>query len=1145
MDKNLHRKHRLPYFGMRLALSLGVVFIGVVTGHSQDRPADNSDAIAVTKSRAGATQDDPPRPLPPKIADASDEGRLAIAAIKLPTGVTATLFAAEPDVVNPVAIDVDHLGNVFVCESFRQARGIEDNRDHPEWLIDDLSATTVADRLAYMHQHLGERIATYSEHDDRIRILTDTNGDGTADVSQIFVDGFNRPEEGTGAGVLRIGNQVWFTCIPNLWRFDLHDDGSMHRTKVHSGFGVRFAFRGHDLHGLTLGPDGRLYFSIGDRGYNVNESIADPESGAVFRCELDGSGLEVVATGLRNPQELTFDDFGNLFTCDNNSDSGIDQARLIHVVEGADYGWRMQYQYMPDRGPYIREGIWDPETTNRPAYTVPAIAALGDGPSGLTYYPGTGWSDDYLHHFFVCDFRGQANNSGIRTFTLEPAGASFKLNENQKAIWGVLATDVDFGPDGRLYIADWVEGWTGPGKGRIYALQHERAAHDPVVAEVASMLREGMGNRTDNELASLLGHRDRRIRMGAQFELAKREKFDVFLDELERASNIFSQLHALWGMGQLLRTEFQLAQEQRERMIQTLDSLFKTNQADLIGQVCRFVGENGIAELEERLLSALRDENDQVKFHAVIASSKLASPQQLVRVARFITENSHRDAMLAHAGVMAMYHLGRQFEKTLPAGQRRSSFVSSHPYNQAIRMRSSSVRRACIVALRKQRSALCAAGIGDPDEGVAMEAVCAVYDLQVKDAWAKAFGALNSTPHRSAALLRRLMHINYRLGETQNALVLSQFATNPKNELALRIEAVKLLGEWETTNPIDAVDGRVHPIQQRSVMPIKMLMGNMWPKIHALEEDLQLEFIHAATKIRVPTLTTAFTEIAADAAKDSAIRTAALSAVVANEPTSPGPLLESLLDAEVPELRRLAVSLVSKSSPQQVMPAIKAMVESDSTSDRQHAFHLLSTMSDEESLSLLSSAMENYSSIPADTQLDVYQALLSRREELGDERVERFSTILAEPPFGLYRLTLVGGDRASGKIVYEKTELSCVRCHKIGSIGGDVGPDLTRIGADKDRTYLLRALLDPNAEIAENFSTVLILDLDGRSHVGIVRHQDEVNLHLIDDQGRTSIIPKNEIDVMKETKSAMPADLVDKMSLLEVRDLIEYLANLR
>ncbi len=332
-------------------------------------------------------QDKTPPPKEPTVAEASDEGKKAMETFKYPKQLEVQLFAAEPDVANPVAIHVDHQGRVFVCESFRQEVGIEDNREHGEWLHEDLAAQTVQDRINYIRRHAPD-ISEYTSQDDRIRLLQDADLDGLADSSTVFANGFNAIEMGTGAGVLSYRGNVYYTCIPDLFMLKdtTGDNRANRRISLHQGFGVRFAFRGHDMHGLIVGPDGRLYFSIGDRGYNVSPEIKDPASGAVFRCELDGSNLEVFATGLRNPQELAFDDEGNLFTGDNNSDSG-DKARWVFVVPGGDSGWRMHFQYLMDRGPFNREKIWHPYGPDTPAYIVPPIDNISDGPSGLAFYP--------------------------------------------------------------------------------------------------------------------------------------------------------------------------------------------------------------------------------------------------------------------------------------------------------------------------------------------------------------------------------------------------------------------------------------------------------------------------------------------------------------------------------------------------------------------------------------------------------------------------------------------------------------------------------------------------------------------------------------------------------------------------------------
>src|SRR5207248_6197568 len=145
---------------------------------------------------------------------------------------------------------------------------------------------------------------------------------------------------------------------------------------------------------------------IGDRGFNVTtsdgRSLAVPDTGSVLRCNPDGTELEVFATGLRNPQELAFDAFGNLFTGDNNSDSG-DRARWVYLVEGGDSGWRIGYQYLDTRGPWNAEKMWHKQWGEQAAFLVPPVENIANGPSGVTMYPGTGLPKEYAGRFFLSD----------------------------------------------------------------------------------------------------------------------------------------------------------------------------------------------------------------------------------------------------------------------------------------------------------------------------------------------------------------------------------------------------------------------------------------------------------------------------------------------------------------------------------------------------------------------------------------------------------------------------------------------------------------------------------------------------------------------------------------------------------------------
>ena len=126
---------------------------------------------------------------------------------------------------------------------------------------------------------------------ERIRFLKDTDGDQRADVSTIFADGFQEEFTGVAAGVLPIDGAVLFTVYPDLWRLrDLDGDHRAdERVSLARGFGVHAAFDGHDLHGLTIGPEGKVYFSCGDNrffGYDPRGQTAAPsEYGRRFAHE--------------------------------------------------------------------------------------------------------------------------------------------------------------------------------------------------------------------------------------------------------------------------------------------------------------------------------------------------------------------------------------------------------------------------------------------------------------------------------------------------------------------------------------------------------------------------------------------------------------------------------------------------------------------------------------------------------------------------------------------------------------------------------------------------------------------------------------------------------------------------------------------
>jgi putative membrane-bound dehydrogenase-like protein len=662
-------------------------------------------------------------------------------------GFEVGLFAREPLVKDPVAFAIDPAtGRIAVCESFRQSHGVEDNRSSPYWVLDDLAAQTVEDRRAYMLKWADKfegGARWFTEKDDRIRMLIDFDGDGVADHAEPVADQFNDIVDGTGSGALWVDGDLWFTNIPHLWviRDSDHDGVPDKRESLYEGFGVRTALRGHDMHGLTFGPDGRIYWSIGDRGYNVTlpdgRVLFDPHDGAVFRCERDGSDIEVFATGLRNPQELAFDRFGNLFTGDNNSDAG-DRARLVYVAEGGETGWNMSYQTLSgsnERGPWNQEGIWWTERPLDPAWTLPPIAHVGAGPSGFAFYPGVGLPERYDDHLFLCDFRGADQNSSVRAFQMKPSGAGFELVDEHEFIRNVLATDVAFGPDGRVYVSDWGGGWESNETGQIYTAWHPDHVNSDGVLTARTILSEGFSDRFDDELIELLEHPHRDVRLFAQFELADRgEDTTSLLEEAAVGGFDFNaRMHAAWALEMQSRTT-NLETDDPDHPGHRLLPLLEDRDPEIRAQGARLVGMAGIQDAAEPLRSLLFDENNRVRYFAMMSLGRLDVAEALPEIAAVIAENEDRDDFLRHAGVMACTWLSKDDPDRL-------NQLAVHP--------SRSVRLVALLAMRRHQDPLISRFLDDSDQMIVLEAARAINDVPIREAWPELAGTL---AHHAASL---------------------------------------------------------------------------------------------------------------------------------------------------------------------------------------------------------------------------------------------------------------------------------------------------------------------------------------------------------------------------------------------------------
>ena len=182
--------------------------------------------------------------------------------------------------------------------------------------------------------------------------------------------------------------------------------------------------------------------------------------------------------------------------------------------------------------------------------------------------------------------------------------------------------------------------------------------------------------------------------------------------------------------------------------------------------------------------------------------------------------------------------------------------------------------------------------------------------------------------------------------------------------------------------------------------------------------------------------------------------------------------------------------------------------------------------------------------VPAEIQLDLLNAAKAKQMPELDQLIAAFDASRPKDDvLSGYIESLSGGNAARGReIFYGRSDTSCRRCHMIKNNGGEVGPDLSGIGIDKDRRYLLEAIVAPNKAIAKGFETTMLATLDGKVLVGIVRKEDDKEIVLMDAKGTITRVAKEDIDERASGKSAMPEEIVKQLSKDDLRDLVEFLS---
>ena len=349
------------------------------------------------------------------------------------------LAAREPDIVTPTGLAVDELGRVWAIE----------NNTH-------------------------QRQANYKGFDsDRIKIFGDPGPDGNFRKVTTFADGF---KHSMGLALGRNGD-VYLATRSDIWRLrDPKNEGKATERKVIVKLDTPGDYPHNGLSGFAFDGQGNMYFALGENlgasykliGSDGTVLSGGGEGGSIYRCRPNGSKLERVATGFWNTFHQTFDAFGRLFAVDNDPDSR-GPCRLLHIVEGGDYGYRFRNG---------RRGLhpftaWNGELPG----TLPMTAGTAEAPSGILAYDSNGLPTEYRDKLLVTSWGDHV----VEKFTLTPRGASFGATSTVLVRGGddFRPVGIATAPDGSIYLSDWVDkSYPVHGKGRLWRIRMKEPPKD-------------------------------------------------------------------------------------------------------------------------------------------------------------------------------------------------------------------------------------------------------------------------------------------------------------------------------------------------------------------------------------------------------------------------------------------------------------------------------------------------------------------------------------------------------------------------------------------------------------------------------------------------------------------------------------------
>jgi putative membrane-bound dehydrogenase-like protein len=937
--------------------------------------------------------------------------------------------------------------------------------------------------------------------------LTDTDQDGVYDTRTVFADELTLP-----MGVQWYQGSLYVASPPDFLRFkDTDGDGiADEREVILSGWNV---LNTASLHGPFFAPDGWMYLTHGRHGYKIETKEGTTLEGPaahIWRCKPDGSLLEPVASGgFDNPVELIFTEAGEpigTMTYFTNPRNGQRDA-LMHWVEGGLYP--KPHQVIDGA---VRTGDLMPTMTK--------FARIA--PAGLETYRAGNFGKSYTGNLFSAQF----NPHRIQRHVLHRDGATFRTEDSDF----LTSTDPDFHPTDVLQDADGSLLFIDTGGWYVEACPLSRVSKPDIRGGVYRIRKTGADSPEDpwgakldwasvepDELIDRLG--DLRPRVGDRSREALALRPDArqsLIAVLQRDRDTALRLQALWLLNRVggdaasvsIRAVLSdphpnvrvaaarlvgLARDAQARA--ALQALLAAPERAVRRQAATALGRIGDADSVPALLSASGQEMDRFEEHAIIYALIRINAANVTRAGLSDTGDSVRRASLIALDQMQDQTLTVADLQPFLANTDRllretGIWVAAHHTDWADDV---------VGWIRDQLGG----GGAQPLEAEAMRDLVVAYAKN--PAMQQLVADLLASPALGAEQMSYLLDTLAQAepGDWPDPWTNALGAVLASDDEQLRYLPLSLI----RARSLSAFDTQLSEFAEDSKTPLEyrvLAMDTLAPRAGKIPEAAYIALLQAIASEQPPAL------------RQSAART----------------LAKVPLDPE--QLNRLAEDVLPMADSLIFAALLQAFEGRADESVGNTLVRTLSSMPGK----LHSLPNRHLETVLAEYPESVRKAATPLLAEAAAEEADRIAQLRTLEPL------LLTGDVGRGRRVFFDTKAACYTCHAVGPEGGNLGPDLTTIGAIRSGHDILEAVLFPSASLVREYETYTI-DTTWENHTGVIIEQTAESLLLATGINTTARIPLADITTMETSPlSIMPDGLTATLSQEQILDLMAFLLSL-